>query len=182
MLLVFSSLIVAVPGLAQTTTVWEIGKYDQSFAEFHLAARDQVLYQVGKNEWSKDWPGAQNTGSRYEIQFPLDKAPRGAFTLKIALFAITIGKIPALSVEVNGHKGLFYLHPKWEASTIEPRPPSELLSIDIPLEYLQTGSNRVILSCSAARPSGLEDTDPSGIRYDALSLINDENAIKRDFR
>ena len=29
---------------AQTRTVWEIGKFDQSSSEFHAAARDQTLF------------------------------------------------------------------------------------------------------------------------------------------
>jgi hypothetical protein len=43
------------PALCQTRTIWEIGKYDQSAAEFKASRGDHVVYQVGKSDWAQDW-------------------------------------------------------------------------------------------------------------------------------
>src|SRR5580692_5934135 len=59
---------------SQTRTLWEIGKFDQSSSEFSAAALDKALYRVGTSDWSRDWPGTQKAGSKYEIDFPLDGA------------------------------------------------------------------------------------------------------------
>jgi hypothetical protein len=61
---------------AEENTLWQIGKLDQSSMEFSPGPRDHVLYQSGKSNWAKDWPGEQRTGSTYEIVFNLGKAVR----------------------------------------------------------------------------------------------------------
>ena len=158
---------------AQTTTVLEIGKYDLSAHEFSSDAQSHVVYQVGKSDWSKDWPGTQNIGSEYEIQFPLMKAPHGTFVLKVSILAYSL-RIPALQIEINGHRGVFYLHPEVSYLTLDPSfVPSQMLSIYISTRYLHAGSNSFVLSCVDARPSGAEQNGDSGIHYDALSLTND---------
>lgn len=45
------------PALAfsQATTLWEIGKFDQSFREFHASPSNHVVDQVGKSDWG--WIG-----------------------------------------------------------------------------------------------------------------------------
>jgi alpha-mannosidase len=158
---------------AQTTTVWQVGRFDHSTEEFRAAPSEHVVYQAGKSNSGSDWPATQNTGSGYEIQFTLSNAPRGAFVLKVSLFAYSL-KIPALQVDVNGHKGLFYLHPEVKYAVLDPHPPpSQVLSIEIPDRYLRKGSNSLILSCVDSQSSGTEAKGISGIRYDALSLTND---------
>src|SRR5665213_3431050 len=86
----------------QTKTIWEIGKYDQSAEEFK-ASHDHVVYQVGKSDWTQDWPRWQRTGSPYEIQFNLAAAPQGAYHLKISLLTGYL-RTPDMQVEINGHK------------------------------------------------------------------------------
>ena len=164
---------------AQSRTVWEIGKFDQSSSEFPAAARDQVLYRVGTNGWAKDWPGTQKAGSKYEIQFPLESAPRGSFVLTVSVFPYAISRIPALHVEVNGHGGVFYLDLKASYGSLNARQPSETLTIDIPVSYLHKGSNSFILSCIDTRPSETGPHEVPGIRYDALSLTNDPYSAKQ---
>jgi hypothetical protein len=96
------------PALCQARTIWEIGKYDQSAAEFKGSQGDHVVYQVGKSDWAQDWPGEQRTGSTYEIQFNLDAAPQGAYLLKISLLTGYL-RTPDMQVEINGHKGIYYV-------------------------------------------------------------------------
>jgi hypothetical protein len=164
---------------AQTRPVWEIGKFDQSSSEFPAAARDQVLYRVGTSDWAKDWPATQKAGSKYEIEFPIENAPRGSFVLTVSVFPFAISKIPALHIEVNGHGGVFYLDMKASYGTLNARQPSETLTIDIPARYLHTGLNSIILSCIDVRPSEMGPHEVPGIRYDALSLTNDPHSAKR---
>ena len=104
-------LLASTSAFAAEKTVWQIGQFDQSSLEFPAAARDHVLYQADKGDWAKQWPGEQRTGSAYEIQFDLADAPRGQFLLKISTLTY-LPRIPAIQVQINGHKGIFYLHPE----------------------------------------------------------------------
>jgi alpha-mannosidase len=164
---------------AQTTTVWEIGKFDQSSSEFSDVTADKVLYRVGTSDWSKDWPGTQKAGSKYEIDFPLERAPRGSYVLTDSVSPYALSRIPALHVEVNGHGGVFYLDLKSSYGTLNARPPSQTLIIDIPVSYLHKGLNSLILSCIDTRPTETAPHEVPGIRYDALSLTNDPQSAKR---
>ena len=50
-------LLLAIPSAySQTTTIWQIGKYDRSSMEFSKTVHAHVLYQIGKSDWTKDWP------------------------------------------------------------------------------------------------------------------------------
>ena len=164
---------------AQTTTVWEIGKFDQSSSEFSAATADKVLYRVGTSDWSKDWPGTQKAGSKYEIDFPLESAPRGSFVFTASISPYALSRIPALHVEVNGHGGVFYLDLKSSYGSLNVRPPSETLAIEIPAGYLHKGLNSLILSCIDTRPTETAPHEVPGIRYDALSFTNDPESAKR---
>ena len=93
---------------AQTRTVWEIGKFDQSSSEFPAAARDQTLFRVGISDPTKDWPATQKAGSKYELQFPLENSPHGSFVFSVGVFPFALSRIPALHIEVNGHGGVFF--------------------------------------------------------------------------
>lgn len=196
--LLFSAL--AVPVSAQTKTVWEIGKFDQSHTEFHPGARDHVLYEVGKSDWSRDWPDTQSVGSNYEILFNLGAAPKGTFTLKVGIQVWRPG-VPALQMEINGHKGTYYLQPKLSyafddgEATSDPHYSVQTLTILIPAKYMSAGPNHLILSYVDQPPplaqsdhSGFSLTPPapvssptslrpeigfSAIHYDALSMTNE---------
>ena len=116
-------------GAAQEA-VWRIGKFDQSSAEFHQgemkapvvagAQREsEVLYIVGKSSPATDWPAFQPGSSNgragfrphpYTIQFDLPGAPRGLYTLKVALLVET-PRVSRLQVEINGHRALLFQHP-----------------------------------------------------------------------
>ena len=100
-----------IAGHCETATVFEIGKLDQSIREFNAAPASHVVYQVGKSDWAQDWPGVQTSGSLYEIHFNLSAAPRGVYQLKVSALT-SYPRIPALQIEINGHKGFYYLHPK----------------------------------------------------------------------
>ncbi len=164
---------------SQTRTLWEIGRFDQSSSEFSTAALDKALYRVGASDWSKDWPGTQKAGSKYEIDFPLESAPRGSFVFTASISPFALSRIPALHVDVNGHGGVFYLDLKTSYGALNARQPSQTLIIDIPVSYLHKGSNSLVLSCTDTRPTETAPHEVPGIRYDALSLTNDPQSAKR---
>ena len=159
------------PAFCQTRTIWEIGKFDQSAAEFKASQGDHVVYQVGKSNWAQDWPGEQRTGSTYEIQFNLDAAPQGAYLLKISLLAGYLRTLD-LQVEINGHKGIFYVRskPLYTAN-------NGVLTIELPTKYMVKGENSLVLSPvnTQAADAG-SDTPFESIRYDFISMTNDPHA------
>ena len=64
---------VAVTGAgAQTRTVWQIGKFDESPVEFSRGPEENVTFEVGKNNADTDWPERQTTGHAYRILFALE--------------------------------------------------------------------------------------------------------------
>ena len=100
--------------------VFQIGSFDVSSNEFNSGSAENPVYVVGKSNPAKDWfavqPGTANTqaGTRphpYTIQFDLVDPPLGLYTLKVGLLVKGAG-IPWLQVEMNGHRGWFYRHPK----------------------------------------------------------------------
>lgn len=160
-----------VPALCQTRTIWEIGKYDQSAAEFMASQGDHVVYQVGKSDWARDWPGEQRTGSTYEIRFNLDAAPRGTYLLKISLLTGYL-RTPDMQVEINGHKGIFYVRskPLYTAN-------NALLTIELPTKYMAKGENRLVLSPVNMQPANAGSGTPfESMRYDFIGMTNDPDA------
>ena len=163
---------------AEEKTLWQIGKLDQSSMEFPAAPRDRVLYQPGKSDWARDWPGEQRTGSAYEIQFNLDNPPHGIFLLKVSTLTY-LPRIPALQVQINGHKGTYYLHPELsyylgdQRSIFDPHYSSSVLTVELSSQFLKQGQNSLILSCVNAKPPHVDQSEISGIHYDFISLVND---------
>jgi alpha-mannosidase len=163
---------------AEEKTLWQIGKYDQSSMEFPAGPRDHALYQPGKSDWAKDWPGEQRTGSAYEVRFNLEKAPQGIFLLKISTLTY-LPRIPALQVQINGHKGTYYLHPELsyylgdQRSIFDPHYSSSVVTVPLSSRFLRQGENSLVLSCVNARPPYTNQNEISGIHYDFVSLVND---------
>lgn len=158
----------------QGTTVWQIGKFDESPVEFSRSAQDSANFEVGKSDPGKDWPGRQQTGHSYRIEFSLH-AVQGSYTLKIATL-IDQPRVPALRVDVNGHAGIFFLHPKLSYSrsdfsyAFDPHESQSTVDAEIPASFLKQGQNTITVTCvdEPATPSG--EKEIGGISYDALSL------------
>ena len=116
---------------------WEIRSICR---EFKASQGDHVVYEVGKSDWAQDWPRGQRTGSPYEVHFNLDAAPQGRYLLKISSLAGYM-RTPDMQVEINGHKGVFYVRskPLYTAN-------NALLTIELPMEYMAKGENSLVLS------------------------------------
>ena len=182
---------------AATQKVWQIGTFDESSQEFKAAGIDYLnpaqdpVFNVGKSDPAKDWyayqPGSGNgrAGFRphpFTVKFDLSTAPQGVFSLKVGLLAY-MACLPRLQIEINGHRGLFYLHPKLnyaggdKNSVFVPIYSYGTIAAEFPSTYLVRGSNRLVLT-AVDEPAQRDDSQSnglgnSGLIYDALQLDND---------
>lgn len=122
---------------SQAKTLWEIGKSDQSTSEFHASSGKDVVFQVGASNWERDWPGDQKTGTHYEIRFDLSSAAHGVFLLKLCVQTNYTGAAAGLEVQINGHTGLYYIHPKMFYVMGAGHTAKDTVAIEFPAEYVQ---------------------------------------------
>ncbi|HEX6880188.1 MAG TPA: polysaccharide lyase family protein [Terriglobales bacterium] len=189
----------SVLSLAAEKTVWRIGKYDQASAEFkgqdidYANPKSDPVFRVGKSadaDWYRFQPGPANgmTGGRlhpFTILFDLPQQPKGLYKLKFAILYET-PRLSHLRVEVNGHAGLIYFHPKldyaagdWEG-TFVPQTSMDTKSLEIPTNFLKQGENKIVIT-ALDDPSTVENSlgaiapGHTGIVYDALELLNDSD-------
>jgi hypothetical protein len=186
-LLSFTTLSVAIKPLSATEqTLWEIGQFDQSSAEFHAHpdfsdVHYNPVFTVGKSDPSKDWPGGQPgsanaaAGGRahpYTIVFNLTNPPRGTYRLLVSVI-LTRPRVPHLRVEINGKSGLFYFHRKvscypGEGGVDSPIYGDAQLEIALPTAALKSGENSLVLTAMDDPKDGPSD---SWLLYDALRLV-----------
>src|SRR4051794_25273825 len=130
---------------AQVQTVWQIGKFDESPVEFSRRPENSVTFRVGTSDPGKDWPESQETGQAYQILFSLDSV-RGPYVLKIGTL-VDQPRIPALRINLNGHSGKYYLHPKLSYSrsdfsyAFDPHESQSAVEVDIPASFVRRGEN-----------------------------------------
>jgi alpha-mannosidase len=192
------ALLCPLPGLASDRQVWKIGSFDYSSGEFRSQDIDyndlksDLIFVVGESH-DKDWyrfqPGPANgmTGGRlhpFTIKFSLNDPPRGVYYLRIAML-YEMPRLSFLQLEVNGHSGYFYFHPKldfhagdWEG-TFVPQTSADEKSISIPAAWLRQGENKFVLTAMddpATSQVSLGAIAPghSGLVYDALELTQRE--------
>jgi hypothetical protein len=177
--------------------VWRIGKFDQSPSEFNTGKQGPPLFGsrfpagelafiVGKSTPGLDWPAYQEgaeTGRPgnhlhpYTIQFYLPKAPTGVYTLRAGLFSET-ARVARLQVEINGHRGLFYQHPKLSyvggdrEMVVSPIAAADTIAFDFPARFLHKGTNKLALT-AIDEPSTSDIELHSLLAYDALELDHD---------
>ena len=176
--------------------VWRIGRADHSSEEFkntgidYANPKDDAVFHVGADhdaDWPRFQPGPANgmAGGRehpYTILFTLDAPPRGVYELNIAILYETPRR-SFLRVDVNGHTGLIYFHPKivydsadWE-ETFVPQTSAAFESVALRPEWFQSGENRIVLT-ALDDPAAVEQSLGSialghtGIVYDAIEFRN----------
>lgn len=199
-LLLLFSFSFATPAQAGTQKVWQVGTFDESSHEFKDEGIDYAnpaqdpVFVVGKSDPAKDWyayqPGSGNgkTGFRphpFTVKFDLSTAPQGVFSLKVGLLAY-MPRTPRLQIEINGHRGWFYLHPKLNYaggdtySVFLPTYSYATIIAEMPAQFLVEGSNNLILT-AMDEPGQRDDSQSHGIGnsaliYDALEMDNDPAA------
>lgn len=196
--IILAAACLAFPAFGAERVLWKIGSFDRSSSEFrsqgidYTDAKQDPVYRVGKSKDSEDWqrfqPGPANgmTGGRlhpFTILFALSDAPAGVFTLKLGVLYET-PRLSHLRIDVNGHTGLFYFHPKldfnagdWEG-TFVPQTSYDEKQIAIPAKFLRKGENKIVLT-ALDEPAKVENSlgaiapGHTGIVYDALEFLND---------
>ena len=184
---------------AASSTVWQVGTFDESSREFGSGVSvtgqpsdtgspaGDLVYVIGKSDPRKNWlafqPGTSNgkAGHRahpFTIQFELVGAPKGVYTFTAALLAYS-PRVPRLEVNINGHRGWFYQHPKLNysagdlGSVFAPRYSTASVACELPTRFLNAGVNRLVLT-AIDEPDDRDDSEGavmvlgnSGIHYDA---------------
>ncbi len=193
--------IVSVHAIAAESVVWQIGTFDYSSSEFRSQGIDfsdpkqNPVYRVGTSKDSEDWwrfqPGPANgiTGGRehpFTVLFDVKQSPRGVYRLTIAVLYET-PRLSFLKLNVNGHTGLFYFHPKldyragdWEG-TFVPQTSWDKKTIELPAKFFRQGENSLVLTALDDPPqmeTSLGSIAPghTGLVYDALELQQDPDA------
>ena len=185
---------------AASEVVWQIGKFDRSSLEFTLReapapkpgavkTQSDVVYVIGKSQAETDWPGFQPGSSNgkagyrphpYAIQFDLPSAPRGLYTLKVALL-VESPRVPRLEVAINGHRALYFQHPVLDYSggdvtnVFLPNYSADTITAELPTNFLRQGTNELVLTANDD-PTERDDSTDSGLYYDALELDQDAGA------
>lgn len=177
-----------------TKLLWRIGEFNLSSGEFrsqdidYADPKSDPIYEVGKStnqDWWRFQPGPANgmTGGRlhpFTVRFKLSDPPRGVYRLRLAVLYET-PRLSHLRLQINGHAGLFYFHPKldysagdWEG-TFVPQTSTDSKAVAIPAEWMKPGINELVLT-ALDDPSEEQDTlgtiapGHTGIVYDALEL------------
>lgn len=171
---------------AAGTTVWQIGKFDQSSHEFNGKARGaNVVFTVGTST-AKDWPGRQpgseNPGTGlhpypYAIQFNLPSRPKGVYRLTISVL-LRNPRVPHLQVSINGVSGNYYFHPELsyypgDGGVDSPIYATDEITAILPTSALRAGENKLVLTALDNPTDGPGD---SWLVYDALRLSQDAAA------
>jgi len=167
-------------GATPHSAIWQIGRFDDSPAEFALWPRDArrfkerfpqaPVFRIGENT-PRDWPfihpnradtaWARDPLHRFTILFHLDAVPAGDPVLILGLYDLH-ERLPAvLHVEVNGREVFSRRLPKGAGQAYYGRTRHQSHRVAIPLgNTLRTGENTVHIWL----------TDGSWIAYDALAL------------
>ena len=159
---------------AERQTVWQIGSFDQSPLEFSSKPQDEITFEIGKSDPHTQWSSFQAIGHSYRILFSLD-SPQGLYVFRLRALIVQ-PRVPVLELNVNGHKGTFFLHPELSyfpgdvESSYHPNNSQANVAVEIPPGFLKTGQNLLSLTCVDDPPSPKEAEGSSGIAYDAIAF------------
>src|ERR1035438_1520583 len=186
---------------AASQKLWQVGTFDESSQEFKAEGIDyknpaqDPVFIVGKSDPAKDWyayqPGSGNGAAGFRphpftVKFDLSSTPQGVFSLKVGLLEY-MPRTPRLQVEINGHRGWFYLHPKLNyaggdtSSVFVPTYSYGTITAEFPSRFLVKGSNALVLTAidEVSKREVSETSNGLGnsaLIYDALELENDAAA------
>ena len=144
------------------TTLWQIGEFDNSTAEFafgpgdYQAYRHPGLFLVGASDAKRDWPYVQpgtidggwapGTPQTFECHFGLEAAPTEACTLVVDFVDTHSIDPPELRIAVNDASWEFRT-PKGSGDASVFGDPSQgrehIIEVTVPARALRAGNNRV---------------------------------------
>ncbi len=171
---------------AQENTVWRIGAFDHTAAEFGGASGNQaVVVDADAPDAAKRWPASQagtlNAASgpqshSREIRFRLSEAPRGSFVLDFAIMAGN-PRVPYLELDLNGARAWAYLERRLsyhaEGRADSPINGEARVRIPVAASALRQGAN--VLRITAVDDAPDKNGD-SQIGWDALALMHSAGA------
>jgi hypothetical protein len=167
--------------MAAPQTVWQIGKFDHSPAEFsRQAPKGPVTYTVGTSTPGRDWPAFQpgssdvKAGLRphpYTILFNLPNGPQGLYFLKVGFVTGWRSRLPTLQVTLNGQQGWAYHHLQ-RHDVPGDKYWADVVQLDLPTSALKRGPNTLVLT-AIDEPAPGENSGSPGLTYDALELDQD---------
>jgi len=170
-----------------TQTIFQIGKFDRSSAEFAPGnPTKEVNFVAAQSVPEKDWFGFQPTllpaaaatrnpsiaGAPRTITFSIEGAPADAYRFHASLL-VESASVPSLRVEINGKAGVFYLHPKLDYSngdqgdSFYPAYSSADVEFDFPGSFLHRGVNKIALQVIEEAEEAVPE---AGLNYDAIEL------------
>jgi len=180
---------------AQSTAgdvVFRIGEFNRSSVELAPGRPTHpVNYIVSQSTAAKDWYASQSAVLPADAQSSnLDAAPRAiTFTLPAqpaAHYKLHVAVLlenpaaPALSIVINGKRGLFYLHPKLDynngdpgSSSFNPVYSSADVEFILPDALLHAGSNTITLQAIEQADA---EAPEANITYDAIELDKSSTA------
>ena len=164
-------------------TIWRIGAFDRSSAEFADGLPQKpVTFVIGRDQPEKSWYGsapAANPDGHSDassaprtIQFSLTGKPVADYRFRVSLLVEQAG-LAALRVSINGPSGTFYLHPELDYTmgdgmdAFNPAFAHADIEFDFPGNYLHEGENDISLQAVAAADEAIPD---AGFTYDAIEL------------
>lgn len=171
---------------ANEKVVWQIGQFDLNYDELAIARHTDayattfpkdVTFMVGQDDPTKAWsyvqPGPADGwgGSKphpFTIVFNHPEKPRGTYRLVIRLVNTHYAVPPTYEISVNGIADRVKL-PAGGGDDAQMDPAKgkpHTISVAIPVSYLHSGENRIVLQSVAG----------AWILYDAVRLGNDPDA------
>jgi alpha-mannosidase len=164
-------------------TVWRVGGFDGSSAEFAGGQPHGVVHFVAGQDQPRTawysfapvaWPGKlpDPASAPRAIDFSIAGRPEPAYRLKASLL-IEHSSVPALRVGINGRLGMFYLHPRLDynmgdmVAAFYPTYARADVEVDFPGSWLKTGINSISFQ---AVPAGDKIVPDAGFEYDAVEL------------
>jgi len=177
--------LLAVPALLSAqqvtgTTVWQIGVFDHSSAEFKGAAGDKPVAVDARAanaavQWNAGQAGSRNgkAGAKPHprlVHFRMSAPPSGMYALEFSVLA-GCPRVPHLDLELNGKPGTAYLNRQLtyvaEGRVDSPINGEAHVVVPVPAALLRTGENEL-------RITAVDDADDvtgdSSIEWDALRL------------
>ena len=171
---------------AQEKTVWRIGNFDHTAAEFLGRTGDQpVVVDADAPDAARRWPASQagtlNAAAGPQshartIQFRLNEAPRGSFVLDFAIMAGN-PRAPRLELDLNGTPASAYLDRRLsyhaEGRADSPICAEARIRIPVPASALRQGDNTLRITAVDDAP---DENGDSQISWDAIALTRSAGA------
>ncbi len=176
--------LLAAPTLpAVETTVWRLGKFDHTSAEFQGRETDTPpVIDANAPDGAAHWPARQagsrnlKEGSRAHarvVRFALQEPPSGIYTLSLAVL-VGNPRVPRLELDLNGTPASVYLDRRVtylaEGRQDSPINGEARARITVPAPLLRPGENELRITAVDDAP---DENGDSSIEWDALELVRD---------